>query len=173
MAPKQPKATGTSSGDWMGATAERLDWYRGAHGLVAQAVPKSIAMGAGRGSKGGGDGKGKGKSVVSEPTAGTTAKRPPGTPAWKRPWSHQTLPPTDSPTTPEDELEALRLSQHAPASFAIARKAIMICGRPTVVPGGQGVCKLPHRPLSSLADAPSVHERARMLRPPRSEAESR
>lgn len=62
-------------------------------------------------------------------------------PAWQRPWSDQGLaPPLRMPETPEEELQALRFSRHAPASFAIARKAVMICGRPTVVLGGHGVC---------------------------------
>ena len=140
MPPKQHDASRSSGPGWLIPTAHRLDVYRATHDAMAEGAAAGVATGTGRGSKGGGGGKGKGASVVAEPPAATTARRP-GMPAWQRPWSDQGVaPPGRMPETPDEELQALRCSRHAPASFAIARKAVMICGRPTVVLGGHGVC---------------------------------
>ena len=46
----------------------------------------------------------------------------------------QGVQPRGQPSTPIEELAALRLGRTAPAAFNIQRQAVMILGRPVVVP---------------------------------------
>ena len=43
--------------------------------------------------------------------------------------------PRQQPDDPAQELAALRLARHSPATFMVQRQAVMIEGRPVVVPG--------------------------------------
>ena len=42
--------------------------------------------------------------------------------------------PRGQPTVPREELAALRLGRTAPSNFNLQRHAVMVCGRPVVVP---------------------------------------
>ena len=47
---------------------------------------------------------------------------------------HKGVRPRGQPQTPQEELSALRLGRSSPANFALQRHAVMVCGRPIVVP---------------------------------------
>ena len=136
MAPKKQEwQPTTSSIPWAAPTATRLDAFR--------AVPDEMAAKAAGGPPGKGDWSSRsggapywGGGSAAEPTAAAEPKAPAEQPVprVKRPAVDGLQPPSGLPTTPAQELMALRFSRRAPLGFAPAHKAVMIAGRPVVVP---------------------------------------
>ena len=136
MAPKRKQAeSAASSLPWASAAAVRLDAYRAVHDeMAAKAAGGPPGKGAWSSRWGGPPGRGGGcaaePTAAAQPTAsGTQRVIPPTGPA-----AAGVAPPTALPQTPEEEMKALRFSRHAPLGFAAAHKAVMIAGRPVVVP---------------------------------------
>ena len=121
MGPKvwQPKGS-NPDGRWVSAAAGRLDGVR--DGLAASSGLASKAAGAP-------PGKGSASSGV-EPSA--TPEQPPNDTFGGH--RAQGVQPRGQPTTQTEELAALRLGRTAPAAFNLQRHAVMVCGRPVVVP---------------------------------------
>ena len=113
----------------------RLDAYRAVHDeMAAKAAGGPLGKGGWSSKSGGAPGSGRG--CAAEPTA-AAQPRAPGTHPALRPKSPAVAgvrPPVNLPSTPEQELMALRFSRHAPLGFAAAHKAVMLAGRPVAVP---------------------------------------
>ena len=101
----QPKGSAPDP-RWLQGSAARLDTVR--HGLDAAAA------------------------APENPPPGTIVPGGPQ-PAELCPWV-EGVRPRGQPTTPDEELAALRLGRTVPAAFSPQRHAVMVCGRPVVVP---------------------------------------
>ena len=144
MAPKKQEwQPVTSSLPWTAPTAARLDAYRAVHDeMVAEAAGAAPGKG-GWSSRSGGTPAGRGGGAA-EPTAAAPPNAPEeqSVPRAKAPAVSGVQPPARLPETPAQELMFLRFSQHAPLGFAPAHKAVMIAGRPVVVPPTKIVTEL-------------------------------
>ena len=103
---------------WPEAAADRLDAVRRGLATSAEAASSSAA------------GPSQGAPSGVEPSA-TPAERPAGSYGARKAEGVQ---PRGQPKTPTEELAALRLGRTAPAAFNLQRHAVMVCGRPVVVP---------------------------------------
>ena len=125
--PRNKGVPGSASAVWQPYTAERLERYRDE--LAAHAEERYEWLGGWKG------GRGKGKGYSDEPAASEYRRRFPhaadGPPA--RRGDGDPDPPLP-PRTPLEEATALRMGRTAPLIFAPQRRAVMIEGRPVVVP---------------------------------------
>ena len=101
---------------WISAVAHRLDRVREELGRSAE----------------GGDPTASGGPIGTEPSA----VPPPGAVPTQQE-RHAGVQPRGQPTAPAEELAALRLARTEPSAFNIQRHAVMVCGRPVVVPPQQ------------------------------------
>ena len=134
MAPKG----GREPPAWQRAAGERLDWYqRRLEEQQAAAAAASSGQSSGAASSGAGGVQAAGKGGQAEPPAAWPAPyRPPeqrGAAAAEPPPSWG-LPPPRPVEDAEGERQAMRLSRTSPANFSPTRRAVMVCGRPVVVP---------------------------------------
>ena len=144
MAPKKQEWQPTGSTlPWVEATAQRLDAFRTVHNDMVMQAPDAAAGRGGWSSRSGGTPAGRGGGAA-EPTAAAPPKAPQGGPAprVKAPAVAGVQAPDRVPETPAQELFALRFSQHAPLGFAPGHKAVMVAGRPVVVPPTKSVTDL-------------------------------
>ena len=124
MAPKQMQQAPTSSGAaWIEATGRRLQHF----GDTVDALAA------------------KASAPPPAPTSGTRAgaqmpwPAPPQAPASgssATPPSYGVVPPKAPPATPQEEFSMLRITERSAMGFAVARRAVMIQGRPVVAPRG-------------------------------------
>lgn len=134
MAPKKVDPPGTGSLHWVEPAASRLNAFRTAYdaAVVEAAAAKSSGPRAGQrpghaGSSG--SGVGPAEPPAAGPAPAVSAADGPGGPKAGL-LAHGQL-----PTTPLEEQQALRFSRHTPLNFSPTRRAVMIEGRPVVVPG--------------------------------------
>ena len=129
MAPKQMQEAPTSAGArWIEETAARLQHYgdRVDAQAAAAGVPPAAPPARSSGTRAGGQ-----MPWPAPPAAacgdGTHAKQPP---------SYGVVPPSGRPATPKEEFTMLRITERSAMGFAVARRAVMILGRPVVAPRG-------------------------------------
>ena len=120
MPPKKWRGTWRPKGSlrdprWLEGAAQRLDRVREGLGQTAEggASAPSVAT----------------PTPDAEPAA--ASGEPPAAPANRR---LAGVRPRGQPTTPAEELAALRLGRSTPSAFNLQRHAVMVCGRPVVVP---------------------------------------
>ena len=135
MAPKKMSVAPLSAGaQWMECAAQRFDHYASEVAALEAAELGSSAASA------------DGSAGLSRPPPGRQEGRAGAAHAsgvrhrskdlgarGKAP-SHGIVPPSALPKTPKEEFSVLRITEKTAMGFAVSRRAVMICGRPVVVP---------------------------------------